>query len=400
MSWQDVALRDCVKFLSGGTPSKRNPEYWNGDIPWVSSGEMTRQFIDDTSLHISEAAAFDGSRLVPEGTIFAVVRGMSLATEFRVSYATRRMAFNQDLKGLVVKEGIDPYFLFSSLRAHADQIRDLATEAAHGTKKLELERLESFQVKIPSIALQQKVADVVRNYDDLIETNRRRIALLEESARLLYREWFVNLRFSGHESVKWIDGLPEGWLSGFASDSINVLSGGTPNTKIERFWDGEIPFFTPKDCKGSMFVSSTEKTLTEEGLQACNSRLFAKETIFITARGTVGKVVLAQKPMAMNQSCYALTPKTGFDNLYLFLAIENGVEHLKAMASGGVFDTIVVDTFRRMPFVCPFVEVTKSFGSVVRPIFNQIENLLIQNELLMSARDELLPKLMSGAIRV
>jgi len=131
-----------------------------------------------------------------------------------------------------------------------------------------------------------------------------------------------------------------------------------------------------------------------------NSRLFAKETIFITARGTVGKLALVQRPMAMNQSCYALTPKSGLDNLFLFLAMEDGVEHLKTMASGGVFDTIVVDTFKRMPFVCPTAEMTKNFGNIVRPLFSQIENLLLQNFALASARDELLPKLMSGAIRV
>jgi type I restriction enzyme, S subunit len=161
-----------------------------------------------------------------------------------------------------------------------------------------------------------------------------------------------------------------------------------------------VPFFTPKDCNGSMFVLRTEKTLTEDGLQACNSRLFAKDTIFITARGTVGKLALAQKPMAMNQSCYALTPKSELDNHFLFLAMEDGVEHLKTMASGGVFDTIIVDTFKRMPFVCPSTKITKSFGEVVRPIFSQIENLLIQNVTLMSARDELLPKLMSGTIQI
>ena len=93
MTWEMKMLRDCATFSSGGTPNKGKPEFWNGDIPWVSSGEMSKQFIDDTTLHISQAGAEAGSRMVPAGTIFTVVRGMSLAKEFRVSYAMREMTW-------------------------------------------------------------------------------------------------------------------------------------------------------------------------------------------------------------------------------------------------------------------------------------------------------------------
>lgn len=260
--------------------------------------------------------------------------------------------------------------------------------------------LHQMSVSVPDVDTQVSIATVLLQYDDLIETNRRRIALLEEAARLLYREWFVNLRFPGYARCKIVDGLPEGWMRGSVHNFVHVLSGGTPNTKTDRFWGGDIPFFTPKDCSGSMYVLSTEKTLTEDGLDECNSRLFGKETIFITARGTVGKLVLAQCPMAMNQSCYALAPKDGLNNLLLFLALEDGVEHLKGMASGGVFDTIIVDTFKFMPFVRPTIDMANQFGETVRPVFDQIVCLLVQNELLSQARDELLPKLMSGAIQV
>lgn len=212
MNWPLLELRECASFASGGTPNKGHAEYWGGEIPWVSSGEMTHQFLDDTSLRITESGAEAGSRIVPAGTIFTVVRGMSLAKEFRISFAKRPMAFNQDLKALTTKNGIDPYFLFCSLRANADQIRDLATEAAHGTKTLEMERLKSFCIGVPDLNTQMRAADCIRNYDELIENNRHRIALLEESARLLYREWFVKLRFPGHESVVVNDSVPEGWL--------------------------------------------------------------------------------------------------------------------------------------------------------------------------------------------
>lgn len=264
-----------------------------------------------------------------------------------------------------------------------------------------LGELRKLPILIPANANERKqIIHVLKSYDDLIENNRKRIDLLEESARLLYREWFIKLRFPGYESRKEVEGIPEGWSKGSVVDFVSIMSGGTPNTKSDGFWGGDIPFFTPKDCTDSFYVSSTEKTLTESGLNSCNSRLFPKETIFITARGTVGKLTLAQQPMAMNQSCYALAPKAGghVDNLFLFLAMLDAVEFVKQMATGGVFDTIVVDTFKKIPFLCPDAQISLQFGLLVRPIFEQIENLLNQNLRLTLARDDLLPKLMSGQL--
>jgi type I restriction enzyme S subunit len=260
--------------------------------------------------------------------------------------------------------------------------------------------IAAYEFELPDLDDQARIVECLAAYDDLIATNQRRIALLEDAARRLYREWFVHLRFPGHEWVPVRDGVPEGWLQGSAHDFISILSGGTPKTGIEHYWGGDIPFFTPKDSPDAFYVLGTEKTLTESGLASCNSRFFAKNTTFITARGTVGKVALAQKPMAMNQSCYALVPKQDYDNLFLFAAIKDAVEHFKQVAVGGVFDAIVVDTFKVIPFVLPDAAVTRAFGNAVRPLFQQVETLLLENTQLAQARDLLLPKLMSGQLNV
>src|SRR5262245_3522810 len=109
--WETRSLGKCVRFLSGGTPSKARADFWDGDIPWVSSGEMVERRIHDTEFRITAEAATDGSRLVPANTVLVVVRGMSLAKEFRVSITRREMAFNQDLKALSCEPGIDSEFI-------------------------------------------------------------------------------------------------------------------------------------------------------------------------------------------------------------------------------------------------------------------------------------------------
>jgi type I restriction enzyme, S subunit len=205
------SLSDCARSLSGGTPSKSNDSFWAGDLPWVSSGEMGQPRITDTELHITHQAGEKYSKIVPARKILVVVRGMSLAKEFRVSITQREMAFNQDLKALIAKEDVNSLFLFYSLYGKRFEICKLASESAHGTKKLDTEVLNSIPVFLPSILTQKKIAVIACAYDDLIENNDRRITLLEKMAEEIYREWFVRLRFPGHEQATFHKGIPEGW---------------------------------------------------------------------------------------------------------------------------------------------------------------------------------------------
>lgn len=259
---------------------------------------------------------------------------------------------------------------------------------------------ERLKIPVPPIGIQLLIGGILSNYDDLIENNSRRIKLLEESARLLYREWFVYLRFPGHEHVKVVDGVPDGWERASAFDVMDVLSGGTPKTDVADYWDGEIPFFTPKDAVDSPYVLDTEKTLSDLGLSKCNSRLYPKDTLFITARGTVGNLNLAQVPMAMNQSCYALVAKPPLTQFFLYCALGAAIDQFKARAVGAVFDAIVVNTFKQIPFIKPSEGLIREFNETVEPIFWQIDRLILQSKKLREARDLLLPRLMSGELEV
>ena len=264
--------------------------------------------------------------------------------------------------------------------------------------------LKQMQISLPSEEEQQQVVDVLEAYDNLIENNNRRIAILEEMAQSLYREWFVKFRFPGHEKAKFIDSplgkIPEGWEVKAFTDIADVLSGGTPKTKVDEYWNGDIPFFAPKDAPPSFYCTDTEKSITELGLSKCNSKLYQAGTVFITARGTVGKVVMPARDMAMNQSCYALKGIGGIGQRFLFLMTKNQVDYLKKNTGGATFDTIVVDTFRQMKVVFPTHNVFTEFECVMEPLFDQILNLIKKNNNLKTQRDMLLPKLISGTISI
>lgn len=179
---------------------------------------------------------------------------------------------------------------------------------------------------------------------------------------------------------------------------IHVLGGGTPATGNSEFWNGDIPFFTPKDV-GAPYTFQTEKTITESGLAHCNSRLYPTNTSFVTARGTVGKVGLAGKPMAMNQSCYALVSDTIDPVLVYFYALK-AVESLKHKASGAVFDAIVTRDFDTETISMISDGESSRVLSVIKPMIDAIHANTEENMRLETLRDALLPKLMSGEIDV
>lgn len=245
-----------------------------------------------------------------------------------------------------------------------------------------------------------KVVDILSAYDDLIENNQKQIKLLEEAAQRLYKEWFVDLRFPGHENTKITDGVPEGWRKYKFSDTTSIMGGGTPKTDVKEFYNGNIPFYTPKDSDDSFFAFDTITHISQSGLDNCNSQLYPVNTIIITARGTVGKTTILAVPMAMNQSCYALKCDELNSPYYLFFSLKNEVAALKTMSNGGVFNTIIVKTFDSICLIAPTQDVLNMFEASVSPIMEQIKTKARQNIILTEARDRLLPKLMSGEIEL
>jgi type I restriction enzyme S subunit len=373
--WKNAKLEDLVFFQRGYdiTQAQQRP----GAYPVISSSGVT-------SYHDEFKANGPGIVIGRKGTLGSI--------HFTVGdyWPHDTTLWSKDLKGN------NPRFVYYFL--HTLDFKRF--DVGNSNPTLNRNHIHDLPIRIPPAPVQEEIANVLCPYDDLMENNRRRMALLEDAARLLYREWFVSLRFPGHEHTRIVNGVPEGWIKATAFDAMQVMSGGTPKTTIPDFWDGEIPFYTPKDSVTECYVLDTEKHLTALGLNKCNSKLYPKDTIFITARGTVGNLNLAQQQMAMNQSCYALVGRDGIPQKFLFCALREAIQHFQQHAVGAVFDAIIVDTFKLIPFVIPDSKLVRAFDETVEPMFRQIENLLQQNQKLKTARDLLLPRLMSGEIAV
>lgn len=401
MSWQPRRLDKCAKFSSGGTPSKANAGYWVGDIPWVSSGEMGESFINDTQLHLSAEGAANGTRIVPKHTVLAVVRGMSLAKEFRISITQREMTFNQDIKALHCADDVDPHFLFYALKARKNYIRELATEASHGTKKLETDTLGSVEILVPTtLEAQKAVASIALNYDDLIENNRRRIALLEEAARQLYKEWFVRFRFPGHEHVKIIDGVPKGWERKSVAELTSFLSRGITPTYDEEA-DGLI--INQKCIRESKVALDAAR---HQSKSVPNQKLVRKFDVLInsTGAGTLGRV--AQNfhelgNLTVDSHVTIARPSDEVPPVWFGIGMTLKQDFIATLGRGATNQTeLSKEDIGAIALDLPSYDLRMSFEVQVAETAAMIVNLAAQNDQLARARDLLLPKLMSGAIAV
>jgi type I restriction enzyme S subunit len=236
-------------------------------------------------------------------------------------------------------------------------------------------------VTFPELEQQKRISGILSAIDSKIEVNQKINDNLEQQAAAL----FSSLYNRSNTEVRY-------------TDLIQILGGGTPKTGETAYWNGNIAFFTPKDV-GTPYTFITEKTITEEGLSHCNSRLYPVNTVFVTARGTVGKVGLSGVPMAMNQSCYALVGKETHQLLVYFYTLKV-VDKLKHKASGAVFDAITTRDFESEQIMKLSDDDARAFLCVAEPMFQDILNNSIENLRLSTLRDFLLPKLMSGEIDV
>jgi len=297
-------------------------------------------------------------------------------------------------------EVCDNKFLLYSLLHHDNKQAIISKGVGSTVLHLRVPECENITIKAPKLSIQKRIGEILSTYDDLIANNQKQIKLLEEAAQRLYKEWFIDLHFPGHENCKIVDGVPEGWSKYQFSEKVDVMSGGTPKTSNPHYYNGEIPFYTPKDSTEDFFSFDTITKITEEGVLNSNTKVYPINTVIITARGTVGKITILAKPMAMNQSCYALKSDELNTPYYLYFSLKQEINKLQAMANGGVFDTIIIKTFDSISITIPNESILIMFNEKISPIMEQIKTKMIGNFRLQEARDRLLPKLMSGEIEL
>lgn len=282
--------------------------------------------------------------------------------------------------------------------------------------------LENIEAALPPLSEQRAIAHILGTLDDKIELNRRMNETLEEMARALFKSWFVDFdpvraKMEGRDPGlpkhladlfpdRLVDSelgpIPEGWEIGVLDDAIELLSGGTPRTSVASYWNGDIFWYTAKDAPSlsDVFVLDTERTITQAGVENSSTKILPFGTTIITARGTVGRLACIGMPMAMNQTCYGIRGARGYPDFFTYWTIRKAVDELQSRTHGTIFDTITRQTFKIVDMVLPPVNVAEAFERTVNPIMEHILNNLNESRTLAAQRDALLPKLVSGKLRL
>ena len=399
MSWTPQRL-DQLGYLSRGRSRYRPRDaahLYDGPYPFIQTGDVKHAglYMTEYQQTYSEAG-LEQSKLWPEGTLCITIAANIADTAilgFDACFPDSVIGFIPDTKKADAR--FVKYLFDATIQRRVQQFTQGAAQ-----DNLSQEKLLSIEFPVPGVDSQKRIAGILSSYDDLIENNRRRMALLEEAARHLYREWFVRLRFPGHEHTRITNGVPEGWEKCCIREFGDVVTGKTPSTKDADNYGGEILFIKTPDMHGNVFVIETETRLTEKGANTQPGKFIPTNALLVSCIGTIGVVSLTSAPSQFNQQINVVVPFEDSYRYYCFFAFKDLKDSMEAIGGGATMGNVNKKKFESLKVLKPSMSLLRDFREFCNPLFQQIQVFSFQNQKLRAARDLLLPRLMNGKIAV
>ena len=296
-------------------------------------------------------------------------------------------------------------YLYYVLELKLNLLKSISTGVT--TKFLTKTILDQLEIKLPSIEHQEKIVSVLAPIEMLIENNNRRISILEEMARLIYREWFVHHRYPGHENDKMVDSatefgeVPEGWGVRKLEDFGRIETGKTPPKKDPDNYGDYMPFIKTPDMHDQFFVISTTDNLSEIGAKSQKKKTLPPNSICVSCIGTAGVIALTSVPSQTNQQINSIILDKESTREYLYYAIKDLCPLMEKIGStGATMTNVSKGKFQALEVIWPREELIDKYHKKVAKMFDRIKVLQKQNLKLKATRDLLLPRLISGNLEV
>lgn len=394
-----LKVEEFAEVISGGTPSTKNSEYWGNEIPWVTPKDLsgyTSRYISEGERCISRKGLENSSaKLLPKNTVLLTTR----APIGYVALSDTELTTNQGFKNLICKQDVAiPEFIYYLLKLNKNLLEGHATGSTF--KELSGSRLKNIVFTLPDIETQKKIASILSTYDDLFENNRRRIQLLEKAAHRLYREWFIKFRFPGHEHVKFVDGLPEGWKLLSINEVFEI------NPKVKTCKDKNnikhFPMGALSATGLSIDLSSVEIRNKYTGSKFRNGDvLFARITPCLENGKTALVQCLSDKEIACGSTEFIIIrPKNTCSGFAYCTARQENFRGaaIKTMIGSSGRQRVQPHFFDNFRIAYPTQDLIDEFRLLTSNNFKLIATLESINIKLSQARDILLPKLINGDI--
>ena len=404
-SWCDLTIEDLGQVITGYTPPIRNTEYFGDEYPFITPTDIALESrIVQTSRFLSQKGfEYRKNRLLPRDAICVTCVG-SLG---KICMTTVPSATNQQINSVVVnQEQYDPYFVYYLLKTKAAVIESLAGGVA--TPIVKKSTFASINVFVPPLPTQRKIASILSVYDDLIENNTRRIKILEDIAATIYRQWFVEFRFAGHENVPMVESelgsIPQGWEANF-SDYVDFKEG--PGLRHWQYRDSGIPFLNIRTLVDNDIDLSKVQYLEEDEVERRYSHFLLEPfDHVVSSSGTIGRIVTIQKnhlPLMLNTSIIRMranTQSVGVWQLRHFLKSDYFQYQIHTLATGTAQKNYGPSHLKQMKIIAPDFRIGRNYEAIVAPMEELIGQLVMKNQNLRQTRDLLLPKLISGELDV
>ena len=397
MAFPTKPLRECARLASGGTPSKANPTFWGGPIAWLTPKDMSR-FDGTTQDSVTRGAIGNGTREASAESLFIAVRGMSLHNEIRVVRPKRKMAFNQDIKAITPVAAVDGRFLHYALLAKIPDLLDAVEAAGHGTGVLPTDKLNSLPIPDIPLSEQRAIAATLGALDGKIELNRKMNSTLDSMARALFRDWFVDFgptraKMAGTAPYLSDDlwslfpdrlddeGKPEGWEIRSLGDFAD-LKGGKQLEKEHISSTGPIPVF------GGAGVMGFTANHNAEGFLISVGRVGAYCGQFFSHRGKAW----------INNNASLIRPNSDVSGEWLLIALRH--IDMDVIKKGAAQPFVSNGDIAKVGIVWPGDAIIDAFSSALVSLMRKAETNERESDTLSQTRDLLLPRLMSGELRL
>lgn len=430
--WEEISLGECAKFQEGYVnPPQGKASYFDGPVRWLRAVDLNDGEVWNTSRTLTEfgfLSAGKAAQLFQPGTLAISKSG----TIGRIGLLRAPMCGNRAV--INIRPDVsrcNPRFIFYALLLGRPQIEILAEGSVQ--KNLYVSALSGFRFRLPPRAAQDAIANVLTSLDDKIELNRRMNETLEGMAQAIFRDWFVDFgptrrKAAGEADPVAImggltpdparaaelaalfpaafgdDGLPVGWTETAIGDLVKARGGATPSTGDETLWaPAEHYWATPKDLSNmsDLALFDTARQISDAGLAKITSGLLPVGSVLLSSRAPIGYLAIAQVPVAINQGFIGIAPTAELGSGYLYCWCKANLDKIVANANGSTFQEISKKNFRPITSPLPADRlIIAEFGNVVEPLFARLIAAAKENRTLAETRDYILPRLMSGAVRV
>lgn len=401
-----IQISDIGEVITGNTPPRKNPEYYGDYTLFIKPTDISKdsKYTYNPEECYSEIGYEKYKKtLIPQGATCVVTIG---SIGEKLTKAHTDCFINQAMNAVIPNEKYDEDYVYYVLKYNLKQLKMFDSGTASGRENVSKSAFSSININILTKKDNQiKVGKILSNYDDLIENNNKRIKILEEMAQKIYKEWFVDFKFPNHETATFkqteLGDIPTNWEVANIEKYYNTSSGGTPSRKQFSYYDnGNINWIKTGELKNT-FVIDTEEKITEKAIKNSSAKVFPTNTVTLAMYCGMSDISIMSKPMATNQACCVFLPKYDYlEYPFSYLFFCNITKEMINISFGAAQQNLSQEVIKAYIVKFPNKEILLDFNKIIKPVFENIKNLLYKNQTLKQTRDLLLPRLISGEIDV